>query len=86
MALNQRVRLDLATAEFIDQNIEKLDKEKKSAFQEFFGMLMKGYPLTDAQHNYLEGMYESVMDKVFGLGKCDVHVDLKTKARKNLRY
>lgn len=58
----------------------------KAAFNEFLKLLKKGQALTPAQHNYLKGMYETVMEKKFNFGKIGVHIDLKARSRKNLRF
>ena len=82
----QRVRLDLAMADIISLDIKLLKDDMKNPFTQFHRMLRKGIELTPAQHNYLEGMYEHFMEKKFNLGKVDLHVDLKARSRKNLKF
>ena len=73
-------------AEIIEDEQKFLKTEMKQPFTEFLSSLKKGVGLTPAQHNYLEGMYECVMEKKFNFGKVDVHVDLKARSRKSLRF
>jgi hypothetical protein len=84
--LTQRVRLDLAVADIISLDTSLLKDDMKEPFTQFHRMLKKGIELTPAQHNYLEGMYEFFMGKKFKLGKCDLHIDLKARSRKSLRF
>jgi hypothetical protein len=84
--LTQRVRLDLAMADIISLETKHLTDDMKEPFAQFHRMLRKGIALTPAQHNYLEGMYERFMEKKFKFGKVSLHMDLKARSRKSLRF
>lgn len=83
--MNQRIRLDKATAEIIDKHSHLLNENMKEPFRKFKTILNDNRALTDGQHSYLEGMYECIMGKLTGM-KCDVHIDLKNKHKTNLHY
>ncbi len=83
--MDQRARLDKATADFINGYKNLLNEKMIKPFEKFKRILDKGGSLTPNQHNYLDGMYETVMGKLTG-EKVDVHVDLKFKHKTNLHY
>ncbi len=81
----QRIRLDRETAALIRKYYNLLPDTMREPFVKFEKMLNKNESLTDAQHNYLDGMYEAVLGNITG-DKVDVHVDLKNKSKLNLHY
>lgn len=81
----QRIRLDKETAKLIRKYYNLLPEAMVEPFTKFEKMLNKNEALTDAQHNYLDGMYEAVLSNMTG-EKVDVHVDLKNKSKLNLHY
>lgn len=81
----QRIRLDKETAKLIRKYFHLLPEAMREPFEKFERSLNKNEALTDAQHNYLDGMYEAVLGNLTG-DKVDVHVDLKNKSKQNLHY
>ncbi len=83
--MDQRTRLDKATADFISTQKHLLKDNMTDAFVNFKRQLDKGESLTPAQHSYLDGMYEHIMGELTG-EKIKLHIDLKNKHKTNLHY
>ena len=80
-----RIRLDKETAKLIRSFYNLLPDEMREPFVAFEKALNKNEALTDGQHNYLDGMYETIMGALTG-EKVDIHIDLKNRSKSNLRY
>ncbi len=83
--INQQRRLDLATCNFIMSKKELISTKMQIAVSGFKNTLMNRVSLTEKQHTYLDGIYETVMGKLTG-EKVNLHIDLKNKSKQNLKY